>query len=330
MSRLRRPAVRLSVAPVDKVYATGEPITVRVIVACRHDVGIRGAQAGMNARIWYRRPEATRTHAFVPPSPPPTPPPAFVTGPFTSLSLPATLPAGTTVEREAVVQNWAHAPSGALGVVPKIEYRLWARLFLVDGGTVTSGVPVQLESPRSLNQHVEGAPPSYRELKVEFWRGRPVRYRGSCDLLLRLPALHARPGETLRGVLQVSPHHPATVRRVLVSLQEVEALAGSAMPTAMSDAEYRGDVVSPVTTTRRVKAVPLAGRTRLTEARDFPFTIQLPGRDRRLVNDRRAPLCPTILTRYLAVRWYLRGWVQQDSHQWQVCDTEVNVYTVRD
>jgi hypothetical protein len=329
MSRLRRPAVRLSIAPVAKVYVTGDPITLRVTLVGRHDVGVRGAQAGLTARIWYRRPEATRTHAFVaPPSSPPTPPPATVTGPVTSLGLPATLPAGSTIEREAIVQNWARAPSGVLGI-PRVEYRLWTRLFLLDGSTVTSGAPVQLESPRSLNQHVEGAPPSYRELKVEFRRGRLVRYRGPCDLLLRLPALYARPGETLRGVLEVSPHHPTTARRILVSLQQIEALAGSAMPSAVSYAECRGDVVSPVTNARRVKAVPLAGRTSLTEARHFPFTIQLPGHARQLVNDRRAPLCPTILTRYLAVRWYLRGWVQDDSFQWQVCDTEINVYTAR-
>jgi hypothetical protein len=319
ISRLRRPAVRLAIAPAAEGYAAGEPITVRVTAVGRHEVNIQAARAGMLARVWYRRPEATRTHVFVaPPSPPPTPPPARVTGPATSLSLPATLPVRSTVEREAVVQNWACAPSGALDV-PRLEYRLWARCVLRDGEIVNADVPVRVESRRSLNQHVEGAPPAYRELKVEFWRHRPVRYHGPYDLRLRLPALHARPGESLRGVLQVSPRHPEAARRVLVSLQRVEALAGSAMPSVMSDAEYRGDVESPVTKAIRVKAVPLADRTRLTAPRDFAFTIQLP-----------AGACPTILTRYLAVRWYLRGWVQEDSSQWQVCDTEINVYTARD
>jgi hypothetical protein len=87
----------------------------------------------------------------------------------------------------------------------------------------------------------------------------------------------------------------------------------------MSNADYRGEVRSPKAGVARVKAVPLAGGTSLTEPRDFPFAIQLP-RD----------ACPTILTRYLAVRWYLRGWVQDQSRQWQVFDTEINVHNAPD
>lgn len=103
---------------------------------------------------------------------------------------------------------------------------------------------------------------------------------------------------------------------MLVSLYLVEALARSAVPSVMSDEENCRDVESPVTQGRRVRPVRLAAWTRLAEPRDFPFTIRLP-----------ADACPTIRTRYLAVRWYLRGWVQERSSQWQVCDTEINIFT---
>lgn len=275
MSRLRRLPVRLAIAPAAGVCVAGEPITVRVTAAGHHEVSIRAARAGMIARIWYRRPEVTGLYVVGGPVTRPIPPPATVTGAAASLGLPATLPAGGTVEREAVVPNWACAPSGALGVL-RVEYRLRARLVLGDGRTVSDAVPVRLESRRSLNQDVEGAPLAYRQQDVEFWRHDPVRYRGDCDLRLRLPVRHARPGEILRGVLQVSPHDPVAVRRVLVSLQLVEALAGPAVPSVVSDAEYRGEVESPVTKARRVKAVALAGRTRLTGPRDFPFASGCP------------------------------------------------------
>jgi hypothetical protein len=147
----------------------------------------------------------------------------------------------------------------------------------------------------------------------------PKKGRNSCwDLALYLPVLHARPGQILRGALRLSPHRPARARRILVSLQMIEALARSPVPSAMSDAEYGRDVESPVAKARRVKTVTLAVRTALTEPRDFPFTIQLPSK-----------ACPTILTRYLAVRWYLWAWVH-DGSTWQVSDAEINVHTAPD
>ena len=319
ISRLHQP-IRLTIAPAAKVYAAGDSITLRVAVVARKNVSIRSAQAGMTARIWYRTPERTRTHSFVaPPAPPPLPPPATVSGVSTNLSFPAALQAGSTLAREAVVQNWARTASGGLGRVPRIEYRLWARIVLGDGRTVSRGVPVRLVSRRALNQQVEGGPPAFRELKVEYWRHHRVYYGGDCDLRLRLPESHARPGETLSGVLHVGPHRPVDARRVVVSLHRMTVLAGSAMPSTMSNADYRGEVRSPKAGVARVKAVPLAGGASLTEPRDFPFAIQLP-RD----------ACPTILTRYLAVRWYLRGWVQDQSRQWQVFDTEINVHNAPD
>ena len=210
--------------------------------------------------------------------------------------------------------NWARAPSGTLGDL-KVHYRLRAELALGDGATVRDEFGVRIESRRSLNQDVEGAPLAYRHHEVETW---PVRYRGDWDMALHLPVLHARPGEALRGVLRVSPHQAARPRRILVSLQMIEALARPPMPSTMSEAEYGSDVESPVTRAKRVKAVTLATRTSLTQPCDYQFTIQLPGN-----------ACPTILTRYLAIRWYLRGWVH-DGSKWQVTDSEINVYTAAD
>jgi hypothetical protein len=286
-----------------------------VTAAPRRDISVRAASARLVARIWYRRREVTGVYVVGGPATRPTPPPVTVTGAATSLSLPATLPAGTPLEREAVLQNWAVTPSGQRGVL-RVDYRLQAELVLGDGRSVRSEAPIRLDSLRSLNQDIEGAPLAYREHDWEFWRHDPVRYRGDCHLALRLDALHARPGQTLRGELRVSPHQPVRAHRVLVSLQLVEALAGQAMPSAVSAAEYGRDVESPAVRATRLKPVTLAARITLTGPRDFPFTIRLPG-----------DACPTIRTRYLAFRWYLRGWVQDESLQWQVCDAEINVFT---
>jgi hypothetical protein len=311
MRNLRRPPIRLAITPVAKVSAVGEPIMVRVTAAGRRDVAIRTASAGMIARIWYRDSSTGRANVIVVPSAPKMPPPASVTGPTFDLDLPATLPAGGAVEREAVVPNWARAPSGARGVL-KVEYWLQAQTVLGDGARVHGWCPIRLESRRSLNQGVEGSPLAYRHHEVETW---PVRYQGNWDLALHLPVLYARPGQTLRGVLRVGPHQASRARRILVSLQMIEARARPPMPSVMSDAEYGHDIESPVTRAKRLKTVTLATRSMLTQSREFPFAIQVPGN-----------ACPTILTRYLAIRWYLRGWVH-DGSKWQVNDSEINVYT---
>jgi hypothetical protein len=302
---LGRP-VRLDIVPAGWIYAAGDPIPVRVTAASTRDVTVRAATAGLVAKIWYQ-PRAPGMRGM------PGPPPATVTGATSSLSLPG-MPAGGTLESEAVVRNWARAPSGMLGALG-VGYRLRAELVLDDGGTVACEAPIRILSRRSLNQDVEGAPLAYRRYDAEAWRYDPVRYEGNWDLALRLSALHARPDETLRGVLRVSPHRAMRARRVLVSLHVVEALAGSAVPSVMSDGEYCRDVESPTTRGRRVRPVRLAAWTRVAGPRDYPFTIRLP-----------ADACPTIRTRYLAVRWYLRGWVQERSSQWQVCDTEINIF----
>jgi hypothetical protein len=300
--------VRLDIVPAEWIYAAGDPIAVRVTAASRRDVSVRAATAGLVALIWYRPPPFGFRNQFAPP-------PATVTGATTSLNL-AGMRAGGTAETKAVVQNWARAPSGTLGTQLGVAYRLRAELVLDDGTTVGCERPIRILSRRSLNQDVEGAPLAYRQYGAEAWRYDTVRYQGSWDLALRLPALHARADETLRGVFRVSPHQAMRARRVLVSLLMVDTLAGSAAPSVISDGEYCRDVESPMPRVRRVRPVRLAACTRLAEPPEFPFTIRLP-----------ADACPTIRTRYRAVRWYVRGWVRERSSQWQVCDTEINIFT---
>jgi hypothetical protein len=312
---LSRPAVRLAIVPAATVCAAGEPISVRVTATGRHDVGIRSGRTAMIARIWYRHPEPAGLYVMGANNSRPAPPPATVTGPAKSLNMPPTLSAGSTVQREVTVQNWARAPSGALGIL-KVDYRLLTQLSLADGASVSAEVPVRIESRRSLNQDVEGAPLAYRHHQVETW---PVRYRGDWDLTISLSALYARPGERLRGVLRVSPHQPARARRIQVSLQRIEVLAGSPVPPTLSDAEAFSDVEAPIVTTKRARLMTLATRTGLSGPREFPFAVDVPGW-----------ACPTIRTRPLTVRWYVRGWVQDAALQWQVRDAEVNVYTARD
>ena len=188
MHRLRRFPVRLAIAPAASVYAAGD---LSRYGSPRPDVATSASgqpASEWSPGIWYRRSDVSRAHVIVVPSAPRVPPPAIVTGPATRLSFPVTLPAGGTVEREAAVPNWARAPSGTLGDL-KVHYRLRAELALGDGATVRDEFGVRIESRRSLNQDVEGAPLAYRHHEVETW---PVRYRGDWDMALHLPVLHRK------------------------------------------------------------------------------------------------------------------------------------------
>lgn len=142
---------------------------------------------------------------------------------------------------------------------------------------------------------------------------------GKCDLELELPALHARPGETLRGVLHVRPRQNVRARWVTVSLVRVETAAREKTKRTVSYDDYRRrDVKFPFSTTRRRTALMRTAHITLTGPHEIPFEVQLTG-----------DAMPTMLTHYLSMRWYVQATVAYGLFSQDACGRELNVYTGR-
>jgi hypothetical protein len=277
---LRRPPVRLSISPTVRAYEVGQPITVRVVAVGARDSTIRTAVAKLVQKIWLRAPNVIAgVWGAVPGSPAPQ---HIVTGTASRLDLAGGLAADARTEFDAVLPNWADAPSGGRAPGPRIEYWVRAELGLANGRTVRREARVHLVSGRSLYQELEGTVrphPTFR-----------------CDLELVVPVLHARPGETLSGVLRVRPRESVRVQRVF------------AYPLRIASVPHF--LPAPV----RYK--PLATDLELTEPREFPFEVQVPDQ-----------ACPTLITPHLSVHWYMHGGVRYGSVEGDMYDREVNVYT---
>jgi hypothetical protein len=282
------------------MYQVGQPIRVRVVAVGRRDAAVKNAEAGLVAKIWYGQRAGTATPWGLVPDPNPQPTVSrTVTGSTSGLDLSGPWHAGVRAERELVLANWASAPSGGRAPGRRIEYRVRGVISFADGSMVCREAPVRLLSGRSLNQSVEGTARAYRTR--------------NCDLSLELPVLHARPGETLRGVLRVRPRRPVRVRRVLVYLLRVEGGPRLAVRYAV----YRRNIQSPIMDLLRARSVTLARRVELTAPREFPFTVRLP-----------EEAVPTLLTPYLSVRWYVRARVWYGLRGGNdMYDLELNVYT---
>jgi hypothetical protein len=240
MAALRKPPVRLAVAPAAQAYEVGQPIAVRVVAVGVEDVAIRQARADLVMRVWLRVPQPLAGQWGA--APPDKSPQRTITGTGSYLSLPGSLAAGARADCEAVLPNWATAPSGGLPPGPRIEYSVRAELGLADGRTVRGEAPVRLLSGPSLYQTLEGK---------AHWRRLPRRG----DLELVMPVMRARPGETLRGTLRVVPHQPMRARSVSMLLGRRQSV-----PRRW----------------RRMWRQNLAKDADLAGPREFPFEVQLP------------------------------------------------------
>jgi len=188
-----KPAVQLAITPAAEVYDVGQPVGVRVTAVGLRDSSILAARAELVQTIWR---ESTGG-----------PDPGFrtVTRAGSDLSLGGPLPAGARAECEAVLPNWAQAPSGGRQRGnPGIEYQVRAELRLADGSTVRCQAPVRLVSGPSL----------YREIEGNQHRRRCRRF----ELDLVKPVLSARPGETVCGTLRVVPRRPTHAFRVVLNV----------------------------------------------------------------------------------------------------------------
>jgi hypothetical protein len=195
LAPLRKPPVRLDIAPAAQAYEVGQPIRVHVVAVGLKDATIRQARADLVMRIWRHKPRSLGE------GPASRDPQRTVTGPGSQLSLPGHLPAGARAECEAVLPaKWVTAPSGGQPPGRRIEYSVRAELRFADGSTARSEAPVRLVSGPSLYQGVEGT------------QHRP-RF-GRCDPQLIAPVMHARSGDTVRGTLRVVPHRPVRARAV--------------------------------------------------------------------------------------------------------------------
>jgi hypothetical protein len=297
---IRRSRIKVMISPAAEVYQVGQPIPVRVTAVCRRDSQIYMARAGLVAKIWYGQRAGTPTPWGIVPDPNPRPSSTrTLTNASSRLDLAGPLPAGTRVEREAVVRNWATAPSGGKAPGRRVEYWVRADVALGDGVTVRGEAPVWLVSGRYLNQGVEGTRLRHR-----------VR---NCELELQLPVLHGRPGDTLRGVLRVQPRRPVRIRRVLVFLLRVEASTGRG---AVRYAVYRRNNQSTLRDWMDARSVTVAKRVRLSAPGEFPFAVRIPGE-----------VCPTLITPYLSVHWYVRARVSYGLRRRpDMLDRELNIY----
>jgi hypothetical protein len=277
---LRRPPIRLSISPTVRAYEVGQPITVRVVAVGLRNSSIRTATAELVQKIWLKVPSVIAgAWGSVPGS---AAPQHIVTGTGSRLGLAGALSASARAECEAVLPNWADAPSGGLAPGPRIEYWVRAELGLANGSTVRREARVRMVSGRSLYQEVEGTRRTYPSVR--------------CDLQLVVPVLHARPGETLSGVLRVLPREPVRARRVFAYPLR-RASASNFLP-------------------KLVRYEPLATDVELTEPREFPFAVRLPDQ-----------ACPTLITPHLSVRWYVHGGLRYGLIEEDTYDREVNVYT---
>jgi hypothetical protein len=252
---------------------------VRVVAVGLQDSSIRRGTAWLVQRIWLRSPQHhVGMWGAVPGS---TAPHHTVTGGASELGLAGTLAAGARAESEIALPNWASAPTGGAAPGRRIEYSVCAEIVLTNGSKVRSEARVLLVSGPSLYQQVEGTTRVHRSR----W----------CELELILPALRARPGETLAGTLRVLPRQPVQARSVSLFLIQRQSVP--------SRLHFFG---SP----------GLARDVEITELSEYHFAVQIP-----------ANSCPTLITPYLWVRWYVHAAVRYGRLRADKRDREINVYT---
>ena len=306
MKGLDRSGVQLTIRTAEAAYEVGQPIRVRATAVARRDSGIRSASAYLVASLGYGAPHVTSTATYTSVS---RPRPAVVSVSRIALGLPAAIRAGDTAECEALLPNLATVPSRGVRMGPHVLYSVCAQVDLAEGGVTRKAAQVSLLSPRSLYQENEGT-----AMRA------PRHPSGKCDLELDLPALYARPGETLRGVLHVRPRGNVQARRVQVSLVRVEWITKEKPTRTVSYDDYRRqDLKLPVSRTRHRKSVMRTRHITLTGPSEIPFSAQLPGN-----------AIPTMLNRYLSTRWYIEASVTYGlfSHG-DACGRELNVYNGR-
>lgn len=206
-ARFGKAPVELAVTSAAQAWEVGQPVAVRVVATAVQDSSIRDARAELIMRVWLRKPEVVAGQWGA--APPSTAPQRIVTGTGNDLRLVGNLRAGATAECEAVLPNWAQAPSGGQAPGRRIEYAVRAEVTLTSGRTVRTETPVVLVSGPGLYREIEGSHPARRARR--------------CDIELIAPALRARPGETLRGTVRVVPHRPmrASVKLFVVRTQTV-------------------------------------------------------------------------------------------------------------
>jgi hypothetical protein len=279
--RLGKAPVELAVVPAAHAWEVGRPIAVRVVATGRHDATIREARAELVMMLWLGgRVIMAGPWGAVPPS---SAPERIVTGTGRSLSLGGDLRAGTTAECQAELPNWAQAPTGGKrGEWPRIEYAIRAEARLAGGMTVQGAAPVVVVSGPDLYQEVEGV-------------HRPSGFQ-QCDIELVAPPLRARPGETLRGTVRVSPRRPIRARSVRLLVIRTQTIRPHL------------HVVSRRTLARRVE---------LARPQEFGFEAPLPAAAR------------TVITPQVSVHWLLRAIVRYGLVADDRLDAEVNVYTQR-
>jgi hypothetical protein len=273
-------AVQLAISAA-AAYEVGQPITVRVAAVGLRDSSIRQSTVWLVQKIWLRPPQAhVGMWGAIPGS---RAPHHTVTGAASRLGLAGDLAAGGRAESEIVLPNWANAPTGGAAPGRRIEYSLCAEVVLASGSKVRSEAGVRLVSGPSFYQQVEGTTRVHRSRR--------------CELELVLPALRARPGETLAGTLRVLPRQPVQVRAISVFLIQRQSVAKRLHFFGSQD---------------------LAGDAEITEPSEYHFALQIP-----------ANSCPTLITPYLWVRWYVNAAVRYGRLRADRRGSEINIYTRR-
>ena len=273
-----KPAVQLGIAPAAGTYEVGQPIRVRVAAVALQDISIREARADLVQKFWLNVPEFGTGEQ----------PQRIVTGTGSWLRLPGAVPVGARAECEAVLPNWAQAPTGGPAPLRRIGYSVRAELVLDGGVRVRREAPVRLVSGPSLYKAVEGTTRRHRSRQ--------------CDLELIIPAWRARPGESIHGMLRVVPKRPFRVRLVVLYLRPRQSLPKGPRQRAPALSTF-------------IQRHRLARNTALSAPSEFPFEVRLPG-----------DACPTLITTDLWVRWYLQAFVQYGVLRADWLEREVNLY----
>lgn len=277
-AKFRDPPVQLAISGVASANQVGQPIKVRVVATGRQDASISEAWAALVMKVWWHRPNVVAGNWGSAPGS--AAPQRTVEGGRTPLRLTGNLRAGTSSQCEVALPNWAQAPSGGQRPQRRIEYSIRAGVKLAGGKTVSTEATVLLVSGPQLYRQVEGSQSSRRTRR--------------CGIEVVTPAFRARPGETLRGTVRLTPRQPVRARSVLLMLLRTQ------------DVNPKRHVVWR----RR-----LASDAKLGSPRDFGFAVPIPAE------------APTMITPYLNVHWQLRVVVRYGMFSADQVDTEVNVYT---
>lgn len=288
----------MSVLPILTEYEVGRPVDATVKVAARRDCRVAGGEISLRQamRSWANQ-------GMEAPSGGGRRRGRTIEVSRADLSLPATLPAGSIVERTISLDGGTTSASGQGGspvAGAAVEHLVRAEVRSA-AGTIADEVTVRLVSGRWVNQDCEG--------RVR------VRAFGACDLELALPAAHARPGDTLAGRLLIRPHRPLRAHRVVVYLR------CAVFGVVAADHSIAGG--GRTGRWWRVDSLTVAKRLDLAGPREIPFAVRVP-----------ANACPTLVTTDCSVRWYLRAEVHHHMagtlrFSSDLYDREINVHTGR-